>query len=318
MSMSSLWKVAAIPIATMLAMASWRLETVRAALAVFYAAEIHPGDNGPLLTVFPIAGPKLTVPLPAGFPRTVTVNSFSPDGKAVYFQKADLSPNGIIKADFKPPRQELVPGTVGLGTIWNLTISQPSGRIFASGVSETKGQCGTFEIDPGTGTIKTLLTGPFPDCGGGGGAVSPDGTRALSYSRKELSIIDLATGTVQAIKGVPSRDSERDVTWPRRATWSPDGRWISTTVGDRMLLIDTNDTSKRRKLGSSGGPIVVWSPDSNYLLLSRSELRCTLTLYFDSLETVDVRTGKRNVIKSSHCEVGGGWLGWVASDVVSQ
>jgi hypothetical protein len=316
--MPSLWRFAAVIVGTMLALASWRLETVRAAPAVFYVAEIHPGDDGPLLTVFPVVGPKLSVLLPAGLPRSVTVNGFSPDGKAVYVQKSDLSPDGIIKVEFKPARRTVIPGTAGLGTIWNLTASQPSGRIFVSGVSETRGQCGTFEIDPGAGSIKTLLTGRFPDCGGGGGAVSPDGTRALSYSRKELSIIDLATGTVQAIKGVRSHDSERDVAWPYRAAWSPNGRWISTTVGDQILLIDATDTSRRRRLGPSGGPIVVWSPDSTYLLLSKSELRCTLTLYFDSLEILNVRTGKRTIIKSSHCEVGGGWFGWVASDVVGQ
>jgi hypothetical protein len=60
----------------------------------------------------------------------------------------------------------------------------------------------SFETDPDSGAFRTLLTGAFPDCGGGGGAISPDGNRILIYSREELSVLDLDTAAVEALKGI--------------------------------------------------------------------------------------------------------------------
>ena len=79
-------------------------------------------------------------------------------------------------------------------------------------------------------------------------------------------------------------------------------------------MIDATDTSRRRNIGASGNGPVEWSPDSKYLLLLKSELRCSA--YFESLEVLDVENGKRSVIKSSHCEVGRGWVGWIDPDAV--
>jgi hypothetical protein len=303
---------------TALWISSPELPNVRAASKyTFSAAYVHPENRRPVLSLFPIEGPALTVPLPAGLPESLTLNAFGPDGKAIYVQKADRSSDGIIKVEFKPARQSVVPGTVGLGTIWNLTVSQPSGRIYVSGLSKTRGQCGTFEIDPDAGAFRILLVGAYPDCGGGGGAISPDGKRVLSYRDTELSVIDLETGTVEAIKGIAGRATQRHVTWPRTASWSPDGRWISTVFDNGgIVLIETTDTSKRRNLGSSGGAPIIWSPDSRYLLLSRSESRCDQYVYFTSLESLDVETGRRRAIQSSRCEVGPGWVGWVDSEAV--
>jgi hypothetical protein len=276
---------------------------------------IHPGNSGELLTLFPADGPQVTIPLPSGLPGSLTLNAFGPDGKSVYVQKADGSFEGIIKIEFKPPRQSLVPGSAGLGTIWHLTVSQPGGRIFLSGIDRNRSRCGTFEIDPDAGTFRTLLGGAYPDCGGGGGAISPDGKRVLGHVGKELSVRDLETGSNEVVHGIPGGPSKNDGTWPYKATWSPDGRWISTIVRDRVILIDVTNTSRRRNLGHGSVP-VMWSRDSKYILLSKSELRCALTLYFESLETLDVQTGRRKVVKSSHCEVGGGWFGWVDAGAV--
>jgi hypothetical protein len=194
-------------------------------------------------------------------------------------------------------------------------VTQPAGRIFVSGINKGQGGCGTFEIDPDAGTLQTLLAGAFPDCGGGGGAISPDGKRVLSHAGQELSVRDLETGSIEVIKGIPGGPNQYDVTWPFKATWSLDGRWISTIVRDRVILIDATNTSRRRNLGPGSVP-VVWSQDSKYLLLSTSQLRCAPSLYFESLESVEVQTGKRSVIKSSRCEVGPGWFGWIDSGAV--
>src|SRR6266404_4349259 len=149
---------------------------IRAAAPSFCAAYIHPVDDGPLLTLFPMVGPKVTVPLPAGLPRDFRLMATSLDGKAIYGQASDqVGPSdAIIKIDFKPTRHSLVQGSVGLGTIWYLSISQQSDRICASGWSKRQGmaECGAFEID--TGTLRNLRVGLHPDCGGAAGDISPD------------------------------------------------------------------------------------------------------------------------------------------------
>ena len=274
------------------------------------AAYIHPGIHGALLTLFPRDGSQMMIPLPSGLPGSLTLNAFGPDGKTIYVQKADGSSQGIIRIEFKPPRQSVVPGSAGLGTIWHLTVSRPGGQIFLSGIDKDVSRCGTFEIDPDAGTLRTLLVGAYPDCGGGGGAVSPDGKRVLSHAGQELSVRDLETGSNEVVHGVPGGPSQYDGTWPYKATWSPDGRWISAIVHDGVILIDAANTSRRRNLGHGTVPMV-WSQDSRYLLLSTSQLRCASSLYFESLESLDVQTGKRSVIKSSRCEIGPGWFGWI-------
>jgi hypothetical protein len=101
--------------------------------------------------------------------------------------------------------------------------------------------------------------------------------------------------------------------------WSPDGRWISAIKDDgRIVLIDSDDTERRRDRGPAGGGPVEWSPDSKYMLAPRSQLRCALSLYFESLEAIEVETGKRILIKTSRCEVGPGWSGWIDPAIARQ
>ncbi len=281
----------------------------------FSAAVIHPGDKGLVLTLYPMTGTALDAPLPAGLPREVTVNAFWTTGNAIYVQKADQPSEGIIKIEFQPLRKSIVDGTAGFSTIWNMAVL-PSGRIVVSGISKIRGECGTFEIDPIAGKERTLLAGPFPDCGGGGGAISPDGRRVVSYSGKELSIIDLGDGAVTRINGIPAGQlSHSDVTWSHKASWSPDGKWISVFLKNRdILLLDASDTSKRTNLGPSEGPPAVWSPDSKHLLVSKSD--CLQYQYVQSLVSIDVTTHDRRVIQSSRCRIGPGWFGWVDFEAV--
>jgi hypothetical protein len=73
-----------------------------------------------------------------------------------------------------------------------------------------------------------------------------------------------------------------------------------------------------KNLGSSGDGPLVWSPDSKYLLLRRSSLSCAASVYGESLEIVDVKAGKREIVKSSHCSITAGTIGWLDSGVVQQ
>ena len=307
-----LWWLTPVTVVTSLGVGCWGSETLEVAAPSFCAAYIHPGDHGPALSLFPTERPEVLIPLPAGLPVDLRVNAFSPDGTAVYVQNASRWSDGISRIEFKPARQSVIRGSVGLGAIWHLTVSQPSGRIFVSGFAQggRKAGCGTFEIVTNVGTLRTLLAGDYPDCGGGGGDISPDGKRILSFSGNELTVVDLDTGDVQAIKGVAGGLSQREVTWSGNVIWSPDGKWITAILDQsRIILIDAANTTRRRNLGASGNGPIEWSPDSKYLLLSKSELRCSA--YFKSLQIIDVETGKRRVIKSSHCKIGPGWVGWI-------
>jgi hypothetical protein len=166
-------------------------------------------------------------------------------------------------------------------------------------------QCGDFEIDTGAGKFKALRTGAFPDYGG---SVSPDGKRELHWARDQLSILDLQSGaTIPLARG------------PASAVWSPDGKWIAVAVGQvdasRIVVVDALDPSRKRDLGKGNGALV-WSPDSRYLVHFRSQFSCIPTLYFQSLEVIDPLAGRRSLLRSSHCQVGGGGVAWVDDTVV--
>jgi hypothetical protein len=275
------------------------LQTARADSPSFCAAYVREGDDGPDLTLFPVAGQKVTVPLLGiGF-RFI---AYSPDGTAIYGQKTDRRSgpsDAVIKVEFKPTRFNVVRGSEGLGTIWRLSLSKDSARRFASGWFKRDGAvCSVFQIDPVTGTFRTFRVGIRSDCGGD---VSPDGKRMLGNQDNRLFLFDLETDSGRALGA-----------HLRSGVWSPDGRWIAATSdADRIVLIDASDTSRQRSLGSSNGSPIFWSPDSRYLLLLKPSLRCTPTLYFESLQILEVRNGKRSVIRSSRCEVSGGYAGWM-------
>jgi hypothetical protein len=247
--------------------------------------------------LFPTGGPPITIEAPPG----LTPN-FSPvgssDGTAIYGE--DAVGDGLIRIEFHPTRQGIVPGSAGLRGILSLTFSQPSGRLFVSAHRTAAGeqQCGDFEIDPGSGTLRPLRIGRYPDCGG---AVSPDGTRELHWALDQLSILDLQSGAMIPLARGPAS-----------AVWSPDGRWIAAAVGQspRIMVIDAEHPTRKTNLGKAYGPLV-WSPDSRYLLHVRSQFSCIPTLYGESLEIVDTFTGKRSLVKSSHCQIIGGTIAWL-------
>ncbi len=294
--------------------ACWGQQLLSPGSRTFNAAWIHPGDHGLQLTLFPTTGPEIAIPLPEGLLGGLTIGAFGPDGNAFYVPSRD----GVRKIELKPRRQSIVPGTAGIGSIWHLTALQSSGILFVSGIASTPQgtEYDTFKIDPDAETPRKLHTGAFPECGGGGGEVSPDGRQVLGYTGGDLCVIDLLSGTGKAVLGLKGLTRD-DVTWKGQVAWSPDGQWIAAALDHEIILIDAKNPSKRKRLGSSGDGRVVWSRDSKNLLLLASQARCFLTFgYFESLETLNIESGKRSVIKNSRCNISGGWIGWIDRDAV--
>jgi len=293
----------------------WLGAPVRAAdYPAWLAADLNPDPPTPEFALFPIRGPRLIVPLPESL-RNRTISVFGAEGKAV----CALTARGIIKVEFNPLRQEIIPGSSEVSSIWSLTVVRESGHVFVSGLA-ARGGCGTFEIDPRAGTVRTILAGPLPHCGGGGGAVSPDGKRIAKYKDGKLELADVKGGAVRVIGGFgesmtgggpgPGHLDWADINWMYRAGWSPDGRWISlATRGDRIVLIDSGSLERRRNLGPSVGQVsMAWSPDAKYLLAAQPD-----SLFFNgSLVAVDVETGRRFKIKGTHHNLTGrGPIGWM-------
>lgn len=273
-------------------------------------------NGGAELYLFPlIHGKETAVALPPGLLHFNLI-SFAPDAKSAYLQDLFVVARHhtytatLVQIEFGPIRKSVVPGSTGL-SIASLTVSR-SGKIFVSAGDDQSRLCGAYEIDPAAGTHRPLRIGPEPDCAGAIGEISPDGKRVLSSQspprpgnapvKAHLTLLDLATGATQSLG-------------EGRGTWSPDGRRIAVAGGGQIVVMDAANLSHRKKLGSSGvDDNLVWSPDSKRLLFVKQEWRCGDDT--ETLETVDVETGRRSVIGSSHCGVTSSAVGWVDPQVV--
>jgi hypothetical protein len=286
-------------------------QTVKSAAFPFSAAHFQLGfgrATNPQLVVFPASGPSSHLDLPEKLGGNFRLLGSSSDGRAVYGQLTfPKAWGGITKIEFDPIRLSVVSGSVGLGNISSLIESPQSGRILVSASTMRNGnlECGDFEIDPAGGRFESLRIGAFPDCGG---PVSPDGTRELTTAKDQLRLLDFRTKTARVVRTKCS--------W---AAWSPDGRWIAAAIGEkgksRVVLIDTVDPSKERTLATGEGPLV-WSPDSKWLLLPKSQTSCLFSLFGESLQILSVDTGRKTVIPGSHCQIIGDIAAWISSDLV--
>jgi hypothetical protein len=312
---SSRWLATAV--AALAGASNWAFEPTSAVSPSFCPAYFRAmgGAEGPAqLTLFPADGPEVTIPLP-GLPTLFHPLAFSPDGKAIYGETLDPHPgSGIIRVELDPFRQISVLRPGEMDRIWALTVPQASGALFVSGWAHAvgSGECGAFQIDTGAGTIRKLRAGRSPDCAGALGSISPDGKRVVGQSGKEVGVLDLDSGTLQIMEGLGGGSSIDGGSAPARCVWSPDGHWIAATRDRSILLIDSSNLTRRRKLGKAGNGGVHWSPDSRFLLLAQNEISCIPTLYFQSLAVINVETGHRTKVRGSHCQIGVPHIGWIA------
>lgn len=263
------------------------------------------------LKIFPSKGNAVTIVLPY-----VDGLTFAPDGKSLYgFVREDPFRAGLSKIEFNPTRITTVPGSQSL-IIQTFAISSRQDKLVASGNlrDEHGNRCGLFEISIPSGSIRQILNSDCReswDCQNL--SLSPSGEEAIAGIGSHVSHefhferIDLARGTTKSL------DDQFSL-----GVWSPDGKWIvarERSRRDKLFLVDAMSFSRQRDLG---GAIVLkpaWSPDSRYLLLWNSSLRCGIVEASSTLETLDIQTGKRSTIRSSQCQITSGPTGWVSSEI---
>ncbi len=284
---------------------------------VFCAAYFETAGPG-VLKLFPVSGSEMLVPFSDKLPRDFYPITVGPNGRVLYGES--LTPGsgkGIWAVQLRPLLVRVVPGSIGLSEIWHLAVSEETRRLFVAGPSKytRMGDCGTFEIDPTEGGFRVLLSGKFPGCGGGGGPISPEGKRALTFAGGKLEVIALETGAVHVIDGLGAGVISGGITWVSGCDWSPDGRWIACVRNGNIILVNSDNSRERKDLGRSGSLQPRWSPDSRTILISKPEVGCGLG-YGGSLELIEVYTGKRTRVTSSRCRVGSGMLAWVDTDSV--
>lgn len=274
---------------------------------MFSPAYYQPG-NPPHLTLFPAGGNAVAIALPASMRGDMRVIRFDPGGRAMYAQSLDVfnRANTIEKIQFQPARESAVPGSAGFGEVSCLAFPQSSTKMIVSGWPWSYNGRGAFELDPDTAAILPLPAGSPSLCGGAGGLLSPDGSRVVATLGKGLGVFPLGGGAAQKLRGT---------TAGTHCSWSPNAEYLACAVDGRIAMFKMKDLSKPRGLGRAGDAPFEWSPDSHYLLLRTSPLSCMLTFYGESLAILDVETGKRAEVRSSHCTITGGNFGWLESGV---
>jgi len=252
------------------------------------------------LEVFPFASKAFDTPLPFA----IGPFAYSPDGRALYAKVLRFGTCGLFRIEFSPTRATPIPGseTVGVGS---LAVTQRGDKLVIAG-GQRGAPCSIFEFVLASGAVRKLISASPCDpmkitTHWGHLSVAPDGNRATALRNHRLELIDFSKGTAAAIPGEFVL-----------GTWSPDGKWLAAVKSgsDTTFLLDSTTLRQRRVVGPT---LLVWSPDSRYLLADKRRTLCGL--YAATLEVVDVETGARTEIASSRCRVDRNTVGWVSRGI---
>ena len=269
------------------------------------------------IAVFPPAGKEFEISLPL-VPRWL---AYGPSGRSVYATalketgpRSFTDERGMFKIELDPVRVSTIQGLDAFGSIGPFAISQGEDLVVSGG---SKGSnypaksCGVYEIHLPAGDVSAAIE--TSDCRAGSPwrvlSLSPDQTEALISANRSLALLDLAKGSITKIEGQLSKGS-----------FSSDGKWIAAIQINnpnppKTILIDRSDLTKRRDLGDSEDSEAVWSPDSKLLLRAVYRPACPSQNPL-ALETLEVLTGKRSLVKDSICNSGSSrQIGWVRSDI---
>ena len=276
------------------------------------------GDHAEFfIAVFPPAGKEFEISLPL-IPRWF---AYGPSGRSVYATalretgtRSFTDQRGIFKIELDPVRVSTIQGLDAFYSIGPFAVSQGEDLVVSGGAKGNypAGSCGVYEIRLPAGDIRAAIE--TSDCRAGSPwrvlSLSPEGTEALISANRRLALLDLAQGSITKIEGQLSSGS-----------FSPDGKWIAALqLGDpkapsKTVLIDRTNLASRRDLGGVEDAEVVWSPDSKFLLHTVYRPACPSQNPL-ALETLEVQTGNRSLIKDSICNSGSSrQIGWIRSDI---
>jgi len=269
-----------------------------------------------VISVFPPGGKEFEISLP-WIPRWF---AFGRSGRSVYATavreigpKSFTDQRGMFKVELEPVRVSTIAGLDAFYSIAPFAVSQSEDFIVFDGAKGNypAGSCGAYKLDLPTGDIRPVIE--TSDCLAGSPwrvlSLSPEGTEALILANRRLALLDLERASIMKLEG-----------WLTSGSFSPDGKWIAALEvrnpkPPRTILIDRTDLARRRDLGRASNNQTVWSPDSKVLLQTVWESACPNQNPL-ALETVEVQTGNRSLIKNSicHCD-SSGHIGWVRSDL---
>jgi len=268
-------------------------------------------DVNSRLVIFPPDRKEFSIPLPL----TLRYLVYGSSGQALYataFKRLSAKSGtilpGLLKIDLNPVRVSAVPGFDGFYGIDRFAVSRQEDMILFSGARSDNGSttCGIFELGLPEGALRPVLQ--TTDCRAGSPwrvfDISPDTPEALISADRHLAALDLAKGKFTPLGNDLAAGS-----------YSPDGKWIAAIQlrnpnPPTTILIDRQDLSRRKDLGGSSD-VVVWSPDSRFLLNAFYRPACPSQNPL-ALETLEIATGKRLTLKNSICNTGAGRdIGWV-------
>ena len=263
------------------------------------------------IAVFPPAGKKFEISLPLT-PRWF---AYGPSGRSAYATaliangaKSFTDQPGILKIELDPVRVSTIRGLDAFYSTGPFAVSQSEDRVVFGGAKGNypAGDCGVYEIHLPAGDIRAAIE--TSDCRAGSPwrvlSLSPESTEVLISVNRRLALLDLSKGSISQIEGELSGGS-----------FSPDGKWIAALQLGKIVLIDRTNIASRRDLGGVDDAEVVWSPDSRFLLHAVYRPACP-TQNPLALETLDVRTGSRTLVKDSICNSGSSReIGWIRSDM---
>lgn len=268
------------------------------------------------VAVFPAAGKEFEISLPL-MPRWF---AYGPNGRSVYAtalvdtgRGSITTQRGILKIELDSVRVSNIEGLDAFYSLGPFAVSQSEDLVVFGGAKGNypAGSCGVYEIRLPAGDIRAAIE--TSDCRAGSPwrvlSLSPEKTEALISANRSLALLDLAKGSITKVEGQLSKGS-----------FSPDGKWIAAIQINnpnppKTILIDRSDLMKRRDLGASEDSEAVWSPDSKFLLHAVYRPACPSQNPL-ALETLEVQTGNRSLIKESICNSGSSrQIGWVRSDI---
>ena len=204
------------------------------------------------------------------------------DGKTWYGLAEGM--RGIESVDLISGETTALRGSDTFLSINGFVVSPRKDLILVSVPDKSLRTCGLYSISQPAG-LSHLIVEQHACMSWKASSISPDSKNVLLEKDRRIELLDIASG------------SSRDVGNYEHAAWAPNGKSVAAFDGGKLFLLDPVTFRKTKSLGKAFDERPTWSQDSRHLLVGGP--RCG-PFYF-SLSTLDVETGERQEIKSTHC-----------------